>query len=311
MWNITPTHVRHLFHHGFAVVDAALSHSKAADLRNELVAAAMATPALLSSNSTVSHVAGARRLVAKHNIAEFDLEKVEVARSLPALNAFASDPQLARSLNSLSSIPHLSDQSVKAQINFGGGACFPCHADTDPSLDKRRVTAIMYLNEEYTPKDGGALRLYPFPASTVDVEPTFNRLVLFSSAYCVHRVLPSITDRLCFTIWLNASANVNGASEKKTSSESSTLLLLDERKQFLLQKDNRLLLTKLVFAEEWAQSIVESHKDSADRDLLLETHVRDVIAIERKLKHYLPDRWDSWGVRQWNEYFEGNTGDWF
>lgn len=61
------------------------------------------------------------------------------------------------------------------------------HFDSDETLDGRRVTAIMYLNQEWKPSHGGELRLYPFPGPPVDVEPLQDRLVLFSSTRMLHR----------------------------------------------------------------------------------------------------------------------------
>lgn len=61
------------------------------------------------------------------------------------------------------------------------------HFDSDEALDGRRVTAIMYLNPAWEPHHGGQLRLYPFPAPPVDVEPLHDRLVLFSAARMLHR----------------------------------------------------------------------------------------------------------------------------
>lgn len=61
------------------------------------------------------------------------------------------------------------------------------HVDTDQSLDSRTLTAILYLNSDWTKADGGELRLYAFPFAPVDVEPQSGRLVLFSSAFMPHR----------------------------------------------------------------------------------------------------------------------------
>lgn len=61
------------------------------------------------------------------------------------------------------------------------------HCDSDVSLDSRLVTAILYLNHNWSASDGGQLRLYPFPYAHIDVEPVADRLVLFSSRYLVHR----------------------------------------------------------------------------------------------------------------------------
>lgn len=69
----------------------------------------------------------------------------------------------------------------------GGGGCFPIHYDSDEAVDSRRVSAIVYLNPDWTPSDGGELRLYPSLGSCVDVEPIMDRLVLFSSCRMAHR----------------------------------------------------------------------------------------------------------------------------
>jgi Rps23 Pro-64 3,4-dihydroxylase Tpa1-like proline 4-hydroxylase len=61
------------------------------------------------------------------------------------------------------------------------------HFDSDLRLDGRRVTAIFYLNDSWTPDAQGQLRLYPFPAPPVDIAPVKDRLVLFSTAHMLHR----------------------------------------------------------------------------------------------------------------------------
>lgn len=63
----------------------------------------------------------------------------------------------------------------------------PQHFDSDATLDGRRVTAIIYLNDGWRPGSGGELRLYPFPAPPVDVEPLADRMCLFASTSMLHR----------------------------------------------------------------------------------------------------------------------------
>lgn len=63
----------------------------------------------------------------------------------------------------------------------------PQHFDSDATLDGRRVTAIIYLNDGWQPGCGGELRLYPFPAPPVDVEPLADRMCLFASTNMLHR----------------------------------------------------------------------------------------------------------------------------
>jgi Rps23 Pro-64 3,4-dihydroxylase Tpa1-like proline 4-hydroxylase len=50
-----------------------------------------------------------------------------------------------------------------------------------------QVTAIFYLNQHWKPSHGGQLRLYPFPAPPVDIQPLQDRLVLFASTRMLHR----------------------------------------------------------------------------------------------------------------------------
>jgi hypothetical protein len=50
-----------------------------------------------------------------------------------------------------------------------------------------QVTAIFYLNQHWKPSHGGQLRLYPFPAPPVDIQPLQDRLVLFSTTRMLHR----------------------------------------------------------------------------------------------------------------------------
>ncbi|EPX61034.1 oxidoreductase, 2OG-Fe(II) oxygenase family [Cystobacter fuscus DSM 2262] len=82
----------------------------------------------------------------------------------------------------------------------GGGERYARHADAFPGQSNRRVTAIYYLNPEWTPEHGGLLRLYP-EGGPVDVEPRLDRLVVFLSERIEHEVLPARAPRLALTAW--------------------------------------------------------------------------------------------------------------
>ena len=69
----------------------------------------------------------------------------------------------------------------------GKGGCFPIHLDSDETVDSRRVTAIVYLNNDWVKKHGGQLRLYPSWDKVVDIEPINDRMVIFSSCRMPHR----------------------------------------------------------------------------------------------------------------------------
>lgn len=68
----------------------------------------------------------------------------------------------------------------------------------------RRITAVYYLNEDWSQADGGALRIYADKwtpdAAPVDVAPKLDRLVLFRSTL-QHEVLVTRRLRLALTQW--------------------------------------------------------------------------------------------------------------
>lgn len=131
----------------------------------------------------------------------------------------------------------------------GAGAQYARHVDALPEHadgERRRLTAVYYLNQGWQPGDGGCLRCY-FPAKVgrevpgafnasvpvppagsalgadedtksrinnpvmpwdragdwaLDVEPCLDRLVLFSSEWLEHAVLPAHSERFAVTMWL-------------------------------------------------------------------------------------------------------------
>lgn len=109
----------------------------------------------------------------------------------------------------------LARQTLKVQLNAGGGACFPLHYDSDRALDPRVLTAIVYLNPTWAEGDGGQLQLLPSPgvAPPLSIEPLFGRMVLFSSQDMLHRVLPSASLRMCLTLWFYG--HVEESSERR------------------------------------------------------------------------------------------------
>lgn len=66
----------------------------------------------------------------------------------------------------------------------------------------RRLTAIVYANDHWQPKDGGALRLYPDGGEVVDVQPLANRMcIFFSDCRTPHEVMPTFADRYALSLW--------------------------------------------------------------------------------------------------------------
>ena len=85
---------------------------------------------------------------------------------------------------------------IQAAHYPGGGARYVRHRDAPEKQNRRRVTAIVYLNPGWTPADGGQLRI-----GEHDLEPIAGRLVVFLSERVEHEVLPAHAPRYAVTAW--------------------------------------------------------------------------------------------------------------
>lgn len=80
------------------------------------------------------------------------------------------------------------------------GAYYARHADAFQVRARRRMTLIYYLNPDWKPDDGGVLRAYAGDGVR-DIEPVFDRAVLFLAAEVEHEVLPCHRTRTALTAW--------------------------------------------------------------------------------------------------------------
>lgn len=292
---------RRLVEEGFAVVDGALPLSVVRVARSEI--SSLGRRGALHANHT--HVLGVgaggeARLVAKGGIMEADVgvETVAVNEASPTLSALFRDQSLMDALEegacptdgAYEGMGAFAGQRLKVQLNEGGGACFPVHCDTDArGVDARRVTAIVYLNEGWTPAQGGQLRLYPFPWPHVDVEPEAGRMVLFHSASMLHRVLPARDERLCLTLWLHAAEGPTGGRPERPRWVPDTDGLRracpddPEGMEALLAPRLWMSFARLALAPEWRRSLEESHPDTPERRALLERNDAEMGIIRHAL----------------------------
>jgi Rps23 Pro-64 3,4-dihydroxylase Tpa1-like proline 4-hydroxylase len=114
----------------------------------------------------------------------------------------------------------------KIAVCFGENAKLPSinysnlleHLDNNGlySDDLRKLTIILYLNNEYEEEFGGKLRLYPYFKGNnhehVDIEPICNRLVFFYSDYMVHEVLETkkgFLKRFTISFWISTKYEEN------------------------------------------------------------------------------------------------------
>ena len=85
------------------------------------------------------------------------------------------------------------------------GAGYARHVDRprgdNPTGDQRRVSLVLYLNEQWSPADGGHLRVFTDEERYRDIAPVGGRLVLFLTERREHAVMPTRRPRLSLTGW--------------------------------------------------------------------------------------------------------------
>jgi SM-20-related protein len=86
------------------------------------------------------------------------------------------------------------------------GALYARHRDRFRGERARVVSLVLYLNDAWQPRDGGALRLYLDANASLDVAPRAGTLVAFLSDRFEHEVLPARRERLSLTGWLRQRA---------------------------------------------------------------------------------------------------------
>ncbi|ARU86759.1 2OG-Fe(II) oxygenase [Pseudomonas sp. M30-35] len=81
------------------------------------------------------------------------------------------------------------------------GAFYKKHVDRFRDDDRRAVSVVLYLNQQWQAEQGGELRLHLPDGQVCDVQPQAGVLVIFLSAGMPHEVLPAQRERLSLTGW--------------------------------------------------------------------------------------------------------------
>lgn len=87
------------------------------------------------------------------------------------------------------------------------GAFYRKHLDRFRDDDRRAVSAVIYLNHNWSPEDGGQLRMSLKNGTEHDVQPIGGSLVVFLSGDVPHEVLPARRERLSVTGWFRRRGN--------------------------------------------------------------------------------------------------------
>ncbi|MFS4416159.1 2OG-Fe(II) oxygenase [Maribacter sp. 2307ULW6-5] len=86
--------------------------------------------------------------------------------------------------------------------HYPPGSHYARHIDRFAGRNNRMISMVMYLNKDWTPKQGGALEIMDAHKRLLAIPPLAKRCVLFKSATVPHAVLKSHADRYSVTGWL-------------------------------------------------------------------------------------------------------------
>jgi SM-20-related protein len=89
---------------------------------------------------------------------------------------------------------------------YAPSASYAQHRDQFRHDDSRMVSVVVYLNADWLPEHGGALRLHPEGLSMRDIAPVASRIAVFLSADMLHEVLPATRERLSLAGWFRRRA---------------------------------------------------------------------------------------------------------
>lgn len=81
------------------------------------------------------------------------------------------------------------------------GGFYKPHLDNFQGKNKRVVTVITYLNQNWHPQDGGVLKLH-LPEGIKEIQPKAGSMIAFISEQILHEVAPSFKERHSLTGWL-------------------------------------------------------------------------------------------------------------
>ena len=103
-------------------------------------------------------------------------------------------------------VPGLEDFECHFAL-YPPGAFYRRHLDRFRDDDRRAVSAVFYLNQDWQPEDGGQLRMFLADDVEHDVQPQAGCLVVFLSGEVPHEVLPAGRERLSLTGWFRRRGN--------------------------------------------------------------------------------------------------------
>lgn len=124
------------------------------------------------------------------------------------LDKNTAPPPLSSYLQKLDQLKHYLNQTLFLSLKdyevhmtvYPVGAFYKRHLDQFRKDDRRKLSVICYLNEDWREEYGGQLRMY-LREEILDILPVAGRLVCFRSDQIEHEVLPATRERRSITGW--------------------------------------------------------------------------------------------------------------
>lgn len=90
------------------------------------------------------------------------------------------------------------------------GDFYQKHLDCFRGQENRKLTTVMYLNEDWLPEHGGRLKMYDLDDNELaTLDPKAGRLVVFLSEHFPHEVMPATQSRFSIAGWFRTNGVTN------------------------------------------------------------------------------------------------------
>lgn len=197
---------------GFVVVDGWLGRASALALRGELHALwnrGCFAPARVGAGPQRQEASDVRR----DSTCWFDADASREASNgrlgiLPGREVVLFLARMALLRQRLNRTCFLSLTEVECHAAcYEPGAFYVAHLDTLAGDSRRVISFSHYLSSRRSGERGGCLRVHGEGQEPIDIEPLFDRLVVFQSRAVLHEVMPVAVRRFSMTGWMSAETS--------------------------------------------------------------------------------------------------------
>jgi SM-20-related protein len=193
--NSISTIIEHIAQQGYAVIEHFISPEEALSMANQ-AKALQSTGGMHKASTGVAKVENS--ILRGDFIHWIEADQASSAETV-YLRAMA---ELQQAINQTFFLGLFELESHFAIYPLGAG--YQKHLDQFIGKEERKISCILYLNNNWNSEDGGALRMYldkKDETKFIDITPQSGTLVVFLSSDFLHEVLPAKRERMSVTSW--------------------------------------------------------------------------------------------------------------